>query len=46
MTNEGHRPSSQEIGLIDSSDLIKTILYLYFFILEKIRLTDIILQAV
>jgi hypothetical protein len=40
MTNEGHRLSSQEIGLMDSSAGIKII-----FILEKIRLTDTILQA-
>ena len=35
MTNEGHRPSSQEIGLMDSSAPIKIIFIFIFFYFRK-----------
>jgi hypothetical protein len=35
MTNEGHGPSSQEIGLMDSSAVIKIIFIFIFFYFRK-----------
>jgi hypothetical protein len=46
MTNEGHRPSSQEIGLTNSSAIIKIKFIFIFFYFRKIKnLTGIILKV-